>query len=486
MSRPVAIAKPRADNAEAAPRRWTSLAFVALAQLMVALDATIVSIALPSAQAALRASDADRQWVVTAYTLSFGGLLLLGGRFADYFGRKRTFLIGLGGFALASAVGGWAPNFGILVAARAMQGAFAALLAPTALSLLAVTFTETRERAKAFAIYGAIAGSGAVAGMLLGGILTQYLTWRWCLYVNIPIAVVAAIGGWLVLRDSRSAGKPGFDVLGVVLASGGLVSLVYACTLATSRGWQSSTVVALIAASLALLVMFVVWEARAASPLLPLRIVLDRNRGGAYLAVALGLAGMFGAFLFLTYYLQVVLRYSPVQAGLAFLPMTAASQAGSWLIAGRLVPRVPARVLMAPGALVAAAGMALLSQLQADSSYLTLVLPAEVLLGLGTSCVMVPAFSIGTLGVDRREAGVAAATVNTAQQVGGSLGTAVLNTIATSATAAYVAGAHGSMSVQALVHGYSVATGWGVGILVLGAVVSGVLINAGRPRPHPA
>ena len=486
MSRPVAIAKPRADNAEAAPRRWTSLAFVALAQLMVALDATIVSIALPSAQAALRASDADRQWVVTAYTLSFGGLLLLGGRFADYFGRKRTFLIGLGGFALASAVGGWAPNFGILVAARAMQGAFAALLAPTALSLLAVTFTESRERAKAFAIYGAIAGSGAVAGMLLGGILTQYLTWRWCLYVNIPIAVVAAIGGWLVLRDSRSAGKPGFDVLGVVLASGGLVSLVYACTLATSRGWQSSTVVALIAASVALLVTFVAWEARAASPLLPLRIVLDRNRGGAYLAVALGIAGMFGAFLFLTYYLQVVLRYSPVQAGLAFLPMTAASQAGSWLIAGRLVPRVPARVLMAPGALVAAAGMALLSQLQADSSYLTLVLPAEVLLGLGTSCVMVPAFSIGTLGVDRREAGVAAATVNTAQQVGGSLGTAVLNTIATSATAAYVAGSHGLMSVQALVHGYSVATGWGVGILVLGAVVSGVLINAGRPRPHPA
>ena len=485
MSRPVAVAQPLAKVVEAAPRRWTSLAFVALAQLMVALDATIVSIALPSAQAALRASDADRQWVITAYTLSFGGLLLLGGRFADYFGRKRTFLVGLMGFALASAVGGWAPNFGILVAARAMQGAFAALLAPTALSLLAVTFTEPRERAKAFAIYGAIAGSGAVAGMLLGGILTEYLTWRWCLYVNVPIAIVAAIGGWLVLRDSSSVGKAGFDVLGVVLASGGLVSLVYACTLAVSRGWQSSTVVALIAASVALLVLFVAWEARAASPLLPLRIVLDRNRGGAYLAVALGIAGMFGAFLFLTYYLQVVLRYTPVQAGLAFLPMTAASQAGSWLIAGRLVPRVPARVLMAPGALVAAAGMALLSQLQVDSSYLTLVLPAEVLLGVGTSCVMVPAFSIGTVGVDRREAGVAAATINTAQQVGGSLGTAVLNTIAASATAAYVVSSHGSMSVQALVHGYSVATGWGVGILVLGAAVALVLINAGKPQPHP-
>ena len=486
MSRPVVVAQPAVSIAAAAQRRWTSLAFVALAQLMVALDATIVSIALPSAQATLHASDADRQWVITAYTLSFGGLLLLGGRFADYFGRKRTFLVGLAGFALASALGGWAPTFGILIAARAMQGAFAALLAPTALSLLAVTFTESRERAKAFAIYGAIAGSGAVAGMLLGGILTEYLTWRWCLYVNIPIAIVAAIGGWLVLRDSRSAGKPGFDVLGVVLASGGLVSLVNACTLATSRGWQSTSVVALIAASVTLLVIFVAWETRAASPLLPLRIVLDRNRGGAYLAVALGIAGMFGAFLFLTYYLQVVLRYTPVQAGLAFLPMTAASQAGSWLIAGRLVPRVPARVLMAPGALVAAAGMALLSQLQADSSYLTLVLPAEVLLGVGTSCVMVPAFSIGTLGVDRREAGVAAATVNTAQQVGGSLGTAVLNTIATSASAAYVASSGGSMTVQALVHGYSVATAWGVGILVLGAVVAAVLINAGKPRAHAA
>ncbi len=485
MSRPVAVAQPLAKGVEAAPRRWTSLAFVALAQLMVALDATIVSIALPSAQATLHASDADRQWVITAYTLSFGGLLLLGGRFADYFGRKRTFLVGLTGFALASALGGWAPNFGILVAARAMQGAFAALLAPTALSLLAVTFTEPGERAKAFAIYGAIAGSGAVAGMLLGGILTEYLTWRWCLYVNIPIAVVAAIGGGLVLRGSRSAGKAGFDLLGVVLASGGLVSLVYACTLAVSRGWQSSTVLALIAASVALLVLFVAWEARAASPLLPLSIVLDRNRGGAYLAVALGIAGMFGAFLFLTYYLQVVLRYTPVQAGLTFLPMTAASQAGSWLIAGRLVPRVPARVLMAPGALVAAAGMALLSQLQVDSSYLTLVLPAEVLLGVGTSCVMVPAFSIGTLSVDRREAGVAAATVNTAQQVGGSLGTAVLNTIAASATAAYVVSSHGSMSVQALVHGYSVATGWAVGILVLGAAVALVLINADKPQPHP-
>jgi EmrB/QacA subfamily drug resistance transporter len=471
-----------ASASEPAPRRWTSLAFVALAQLMVALDATIVSIALPSAQAALHVTDADRQWVITAYTLSFGGLLLLGGRFGDFFGRKRTFLVGLSGFALASALGGAAPNFAILVAARALQGAFGALLAPTALSLLAVTFTEPKERAKAFAVYGAIAGSGAAAGMLLGGVLTQYLTWRWCLYVNIPIAIVAGIGGWLVLQDSRAAAKPRFDVLGVALAAGGLVSLVYACTLAVSQGWRSNEVVALLAASVALLGLFVGWEARAANPLLPLRIVVDRNRGGAYLTVALSIAGMFGAFLFLTYYLQAVLRFTPLQAGLAFLPITLASQAGSWVIAARLMPRLPARALMVPGALVAAAGMGLLTQLQPDTNYLTLVLPAELLLGLGTSCVMVPAFSIGTLGVDRREAGIAAATVNTFQQIGGSLGVAVLNTIAASATAAYLAvNSSQPLRAESIVHGYSVATGWGVAILLLGAVVSAVLINAGRP-----
>jgi EmrB/QacA subfamily drug resistance transporter len=463
-----------------APRRWTSLAFVSLAQLMVALDATIVNIALPSAQAALHASDADRQWVITAYTLSFGGLLLLGGRLADFFGRKRSFMVGLTGFALASMLGGAAPNLVVLVGARALQGAFGALLAPTALALLATTFTEPKERAKAFAVYGAIAGSGAAAGMLLGGVLTQYLTWRWCLYVNIPIAVVAGIGGWFVLKDSRSAAKPRFDLLGVVLAASGLVALVFACTLAVSQGLRSIEVVSLLGASVALLALFVAWEAHTANPLLPLHIVLDRNRGGAYLTVALGIAGMFGAFLFLTYYLQVVLRFTPIQAGLAFLPMTLASQAGSWLIAARLMPRLPARALMAPGALVAAAGMALLTLLQPDSNYWTVVLPAELLLGLGTSCVMVPAFSIGTLGVDRREAGIAAATVNTFQQIGGSLGVAVLNTIAASATAAYLA-VNQPSGVEAIVHGYSVATGWGVAILVLGALVAAILINAGKP-----
>jgi EmrB/QacA subfamily drug resistance transporter len=469
------------SSGPADPRRWSALAIIALAQLMIALDATIVSIALPSAQAALGASDANRQWVITAYTLAFGGLLLLGGRIADFIGRKRTFLLGLGGFAAASVIGGAAPTFEVLVAARALQGAFAAVLAPTALSLLAVTFTQPRERATAFAVYGSIAGSGAALGFLLGGALTQYFAWRWCLYVNLPIALIAAAGGWMVLPRSAPQARVQFDIPGVILATAGLVALVYACTQAVTVGLTSNTVIALLVASAVLLALFVVREARTPNPLLPLRIVLDRNRGGAYVTVALAIAGMFGAFLFLTYYLQVVLHYTPLQAGLAFLPMTLASQAGSWLIASRLMPHVPPRALMAPGALVAAAGMALLSQLQVDSGFLTLVLPAEILLGLGISCVMVPAFSTATQRVDQREAGVASAMVNTAQQIGGSLGTALLNTAAISATAGYLAVHTLAPRAAGLVYGFSVATTWGVVILLAGALAAVALIHAPRP-----
>jgi EmrB/QacA subfamily drug resistance transporter len=466
-------------------RRWIALAFIALAQLMIALDATIVSIALPWAQRDLGASDAQRQWVITAYTLAFAGLLLVGGRISDTIGRKRTFLIGLAGFALASAIGGSAGSFLVLLASRAAQGAFAALLAPTALSLLAVTFTEPRDRARAFAVYGAIAGSGAALGLLLGGVLTQYFGWRWCLYVNIPIAVAAAFGGWRVLGGAGGGHRQRVDLQGVLFATGGLVALVYGCTEAVSSGWGSGQVIGFLVASAVLLIAFVVREARTDAPILPLQIVLDRNRGGAYLAAAFAIAGMFGAFLFLTYYLQVVLGYSPLQAGLAFLPLTLASQAGSWGIASVLMPRVPARWIMAPGALTAAAGMLVLTQIQVNSGYLTHVLPAEILLGIGIACVMAPAFNVGTRGVDPRQAGVAAATVNAATQIGASLGIALLNTIAASATAAYLASVHPSPVLnQALVHGYAVAAGWAAGVLFLGAITTAVLINAGRPEPH--
>ena len=477
MSAAPLLARQPEVLSQSSRRRWVALAFIALAQLMIALDATIVSIALPSAQTALGASDADRQWVITAYALAFGSLLLLGGRVADYLGRKRAFVVGLAGFSLASVIGGAAPDFAVLVAARAMQGAFAALLAPTALSLLAVSFIEPRERATAFAVYGSIAGSGAAIGMLLGGVLTQYLAWRWCLYVNLPIAAVAAIGGWIVVPSSASRTRPSFDVPGVVLVTGGLLALVYACTEAARSGWSSRTLVGLLVTSAAMLVLFALRESRAANPLLPLRILADRNRAGAYIAVGLGVAGMFGAFLFLTYYLQVVLHYTPLQAGVAFLPITIASQTGSWLIARRLLPRLAPRKFMVPAALVAAGGMGLLTQMQAGSGYLSLVLPAEVLLGLGISSLMVPAFSIATLGVDQREAGVASATVNTAQQIGASLGTAVLNMIAAGATAGFA-----GPRLAGLVHGFSVATGWGAAVLLVAAITAGVLITTGPPR----
>ena len=450
--------------AQADRRRWVALGFIAVAKLMIALDATIVSIALPSAQRGLGASDADRQWVITAYTLAFGGLLLLGGRLADSLGQKRAFLIGLVGFALASVAGGATPNFAVLVAARALQGGFAALLAPTALSLLAVTFTEAKERATAFAVYGSIAGSGAAIGMLLGGVLTQYVGWRWCLFVNLPIALAAAVGGWFVVPGSSGRRAGAIDLLGMVLAGVGLVLLVEGQFLASA----------------AVLVLFVIREATAADPLLPLRVVTDRVRGGAYLSVGLALAGMFGAYLFLTYYLQAVLHYTPLQAGFAFLPITVGSQAASWLIARRLMPLVPPRWLMAPGGVVAAAALALLTQLHVDSSYRLGVLPAELMLGAGLSTMMVPAFSTATRGVEPRQAGVAAAVVNATQQVGASLGTALLNSIAVAATVAF----SGPRPV-AIVHGFAQATAWGAGIMLLAALVAAVLINAPRPAPEP-
>ncbi|WP_329246483.1 MFS transporter [Actinoallomurus sp. NBC_01490] len=472
----------------AVSRRWTALLFIALAQLMVVLDATIVNIALPSAQRALHISDGDRQWVITAYTLVFGGLLLFGGRIADLVGRKRTFLIGLVGFAGASAIGGAAVNTGMLLGARALQGAFGALLAPAALSLLATMFTEPRERAKAFGIYGAIAGGGSAVGLILGGVLTEYLNWRWALYVNVPIAAVAFVGAVAFVHVAASTGgqqRARLDIPGVILVTAGLVSLVYGFTRAESQGWSEGGVIGLFVAAGVLLVAFVVVEALTRAPLLPLRVVLDRNRGGAYLAVGLAVIAMFGLFLFLTYYLQIVKGYSPVRSGLAFLPFTAGMITGSTQIAARLMHRVPARALMVPGLLVAAAGMVLLTQLKVDSSYVGVVLPAELLISLGLGSTMMPAMNLATSGVSPQDAGVASAMVNTAQQVGGSIGTALLNTIAATATTTYIAShAHGRPSgllvAVGQVHGFTVAIWWGAGIILLAALFVAVLINGRR------
>jgi EmrB/QacA subfamily drug resistance transporter len=460
---------------------------------MVALDATVINIALPSAQRGLHITVTERQWVVTAYTLAFGGLLLLGGRLADTLGRRSTFLIGLAGFAAASAAGGAARSFGWLLAARGAQGAFAALLAPTALSLLAVTFVETRERAKAFAVFGAIAGTGGALGLLLGGILTEYVQWRWCLFINVPIALAAFVAGSRVLPAVPGRKNSRLDVPGALLVSTGLVSIVYGLSEAATRGWTSAVTLAALMLGALLLVGFVVVESTTADPLLPLRIPGDRNRGGASLAIGLSVVALYGLFLLLSYDFQVVLGYSPARAGLAFLPLSAAVMVSSTTISRILLPRVSPRSLMVPGLLVGAAGMAILTRLPPDGGFMAYALPAELLLGLGMGAVFVPAFSTATSGVDHREAGVASAVANTAQQMGASLGTALLNTIAATATAAYLAthvigsrpglGGSGETVRAGLVHGYATASGWAAATLVVAAVIVGLLVNATPRRP---
>ncbi|MEU7154493.1 MFS transporter [Streptomyces sp. NPDC045456] len=474
------------------PGRWKALVFICLAQLMVVLDGTIVNIALPSAQHDLGFSDANRQWVVTAYALAFGSLLLFGGRIADLWGRKRAFVTGVIGFAAASALGGVAANTGMLMGARALQGVFGALLAPAALSLLTVTFTEAKERAKAFGIYGAIAGGGAALGLILGGVLTEYLSWRWTLLVNIFFAAAAALGALVYVHDARTGHPHGrrLDLPGVALASGGLACLVYGFTRAESDGWSAATTLGLTGAGAVLLIGFVILEAGVRAPLLPLRVILDRNRGGAFACLATAVIGMFGLLLFLTFYLQAVQGFSPLKCGLAFLPMTAGMMIGATQIGSRLAPRLPARALMAPGYLVAAAGLVILAQITPDSSYTTVVLPGMVVMGLGMGTAMMPAMSLATHGVVSQDSGVASAMVNTSQQIGGAIGTALLNTIAASATATYThqhvatdPAATGHLYLQATVHGYATAIWWAAGFLTLAAALAALLLNH---RPLPA
>ncbi|MFI9546853.1 MFS transporter [Streptomyces sp. NPDC052016] len=473
------------------PRRWWGLWTIALAQLMVVLDATIVNIALPSAQRDLGMSDGDRQWVITAYTLAFGGLLLLGGRIADLVGRRRSFVIGLAGFAVASALGGAATTPGMLFGARALQGVFAAVLAPSALSLLTTTFTDSRERARALGIFGTLAAGGAAIGFVVGGLVTEYLNWRWCLYVNVPIAMVAVVGALVLLRDTPDRTADRLDVPGVLLGCGGLIAIVYGFAEAEPRGWADPLVWAVIAAGFMLLAGFVWWQKRAPAPLLPLHILLDRNRLGCFLTMAMAVVGMFGMFLFMTYYLQVVLHYSPVLTGLAFLPMTASILTGSTQISARLVHRVPPRLLMTPGMLLAATGMLILTRMTVHSTYATDILPSLVLMGLGMGLTFTPVFSTATAGVDPQDAGVTSATVNTAQQVGGSIGTALLNTVATTSGAAYVT-AHladparrAQVTTEGMVHGYTVAIGWAAAIMLLAALTAALLATA-KPTRYDA
>lgn len=462
---------------------------IAIAQLMVVLDASIVNIALPDAQRELHISAANRQWVVTAYTLAFGGLLLLGGRIADYAGRKRVFVIGLIGFAGASALGGFAPDQALLFTARALQGAFGAILAPAALSLISVTFVDSKERAKAFGVYGALSGAGAAIGLIAGGLLTQYASWRWCLFVNIPMALIAVALAIPNVRESRIHGTTRYDVPGALLSTMGFISLVYGITEAAnpSLGWSSPRAISFIAAGAVLLVAFVAFESRTSNPLLPMSILLDRVRGGSYLAQFLLASGLFGMFLFMTFYFQGVHGFSPVRAGLCFLPFSLGviTSAG---VSSQLLPRVGPRPLGTLGLLMASGGLLYLSRITFDSSYVSSVLPALILMSLGLGAVFVVVSSTALFNVPFHESGVASAVLNTTQQIGGSLGTAIFNTLAISATAAYAI-AHpwsgptlppGVSPPDALTHGFSVAFELGSGCMLVAAIVFFTLVNVDR------
>jgi len=466
-------------------RRWWTLITVGLAQLMVVLDSTVVNIALPAAQADLGFSDGDRQWVVTAYSLAFGSLLLLGGRLSDLIGRKRTFIIGLVGFAVASALGGAADSFGLLVAARALQGAFGALLAPTALAVLTTTFTIPKERARAFGVFGAIAGAGGAVGLLLGGFLTEQFDWRWNLYINVAIAVIAVIGALVFVPNFvRTGARPKLDVPGTVLISGALFGLVYGLANAETDGWDSALTWGMLAGFVVLITAFVLWQRRAAHPLLPLSIVLDRNRGAAYATVLIAGAGMFGIFLFVTYYLQASLGYSPIQTGLSFLPMIGMLVVAAQLSTNLLLPRFGPKVMVPIGMTLGAIGMLLLTRLDLGSDYVPDILIPLMILGFGMGSTMPAAMQTATLGVDREFAGVASAMVNTSQQVGGSVGVALLNTLAATAATDYLASnlpTTAAVAADAAIRSYATAYWWGAGFFAAGAVLAAFLF---RRRGH--
>jgi len=473
-----AVPSPLAYPADPVPgrRRWLILAVVGVAQLMVVLDATIVNIALPSAQRALGFGVADRQWVITAYALAFGGLLIVGGRLSDLLGRKRTFVAGLVGFAIASAVGGAAPDFGALVAARAVQGAFGALLAPSALALLTTTFTDARERGKALGIFTAIAGGGGAIGLILGGVLTEYLSWRWCLYVNVVFAAVAVAGAVPLIKNQPRNPGARLDVPGSLLAAGGLVGIVYGFSQAAADGWGSVSTLGPIVAGVVLLAAFTAVEQRVARPLVPLGIIAERTRGTAYLGALISGIGLIGMFLLVTFYLQNVLGFSPLRAGLAFLPFIVGVVAAANFVSNRGLARFGPKKVVPVGMILAAGAAGLLTGIGTNGSYGPWVAPALVLMGLGTGCIVTVAFNLGPAGARPADVGVAAALVNSSNQIGGSLGAALLNTIAASAAAGYLTGNAPHASLQAAtVHGDVIAFTFLTVLFTVGAVATALL-----------
>jgi EmrB/QacA subfamily drug resistance transporter len=476
-------------DAAARRRRWSALGVIALAQLVVVVDLTIVNVALPEAQKALGIPDDQRQWVVTSYALAFGSLLLLGGRIADYWGRRRAFVYGLIGFAIASAIGGLAQNGIELFAARALQGVFGALLAPASLSLLQTAFPGGRDRDRAFSVFGAVAGGGAALGSVAGGLLTEYANWRWCLLVNVPVVALTVVGALRYVDESRAHGNTRYDVPGTVLVTLGLGSLVFGFTEASLHGWGTPTVIACLVVGGLAVIGFVLVERRSSHPLLPLSVVVHRTRGGSLLTALLAGSGLLGSQLFLTYYLQITLHYSPVRAGLASLPMTAVFVVGTFVMA-RVLGRFGPQAVMIFGAVVSAVGMIVLTRIGLGIPLWQVVLPGQLILGVGLVCLFIPLSSAALLDVPDHDAGAASGALNATQQVGGAVGTALFSTIYASAVAGYLASRNATSSsviAHAQVHGYVVAFTWASGAMLLAAAVTITLIRIDRdaaPADH--
>ena len=473
------------------PNRWIALVVLSLAQLMVILDSTIVNIALPTAQHDLGFSVDDRQWVVTGYALAFGSLLLLGGRLSDLFGRKRLFLVGLAGFAAASVLGGAAGGFEVLLVARVAQGAFGAMLAPAALSMVSVTFADdATDRGRAFGIFGAISGAGGALGLLLGGVLTQNLSWRWCLYVNLVIAVVAFVGALFFVVDGARPERTRLDVAGTITAVLGLIGIVFGLGNAASAGWYDVRTLGPVIAGVVLVTVFVMIERRVSHPLLPLSVVLDRDRGAAYLSVAISGIGGFAVFLFLTYYLQDTLGLTPVQTGIAFLPMVALVMVGAIVSGAVVMPRTGPRPLVPIGCLLAAIGMAMLTGISAGSGYAGSVLPSLLVIGLGLGLVFGPGQNAATSGVRMHESGVASAMVNIAQQIGGSIGLAVFSSLSATTITSYL-DMHAATAtdpatiVEATLASYHVVFWIAAALFLLSGILAAALFRSG-PVPVAA
>jgi EmrB/QacA subfamily drug resistance transporter len=471
MSRPRDSVDTRESTTSVDARRWRVLALVAAAQLVIVFDSSVVNIALPSAQSALGMSDSAKQWVIAAYTLTFGGFLLVGGRLADLVGRKRIFLIGLTGFAVASVVGGLAVGPVMLPLARAGQGVFAAMLAPSGLALLNAAFTDGRERARAFGIFGAAVGSGQAVGMVLGGVLTEFGSWRWCLLVNVPIVLAILVPAIRLLAPDTGGGSARLDLPGAVTGTLGVAALLFGIGQAETAGWGAASTIWFCVAGIVLLGAFIQVERRSARPMMPMRIVLDRVRGTGYLVAFLVGAALLSFYLLLTYYLQIAQGMSPLVTGLAFVPAGVGILVGS-LGAGRVLGHLAPGTVTVVGLLLGAVGTAYLGVLDPESSFWLVVAPAQFVSSVGVGAALTTVTKITLDGVPPEDSGVASALTNAMRQVGGAMGVAVLNIVAVSVTA-------GDTSPAGLVRGYVVALLAGAGLLVVAAVA--VLAMTCRP-----